>query len=1137
MNTKRTIRQQLMLGTIIGGSVLAIAGAALAQDAPVATADQDDATDIGEVVVTGSRIRRDPTTAPTPLIQIQRETLDRTGQASLIEYLATIPALSNSQVPADTTAGVLNAGGLSLPNLRSLGSGRTLTLVDGRRHVGSQGGTLAVDTDTIPRLLIDSIEIVTGGASSVYGADAVSGVLNFILKKDFEGLEIDTRAAQVNQDGQMQYRFAALAGANLFDDRLNVYAFGEYEKGEGVDATDLDWLREGNGLVGNDADTGALPSDGVFDSLLWSNRRTLQINRWGVVTVANQYRPSPLSDPDSLPTNTDATGPCTGVATVASPSPHLNSQCFGVAPGSTWVFDGPTARLADFGSWVQGTGLNRTNNVGGDGENPNTIFNVDATYPETESKRFQAGLNFALTPSINLRAEAKYVDEETNLATGFSFGTIYIGDSYADTDSQPILGGSNTWATRLDNAYLPSNLRDAIRNNRITNYCTNTAGCAGGIAYGAVLATNVAAPFAKYDGWLLERTQTNYRTLQRYVVSADGELGDIGFIRNVNWDIGYTHGRMDNLNFERGFDGERMSYALDAVVDTAGAVNGRPGEIVCRVQLLTAGGGTVANRNRFVAGNGSTSTAVTGVGVGPARIDRTDADISSCAPLNMFGKGNQSAAGLAYVSAEIFVDQVNTQEDWLGSISGQLWDFWGAGPIGVALGAEYREEFTEGTGRSRSTAGRLLQLNTGSDQAPVSYDTTEYFAELSIPLIQDSWLGEYAELSGSYRYADFSTSGEQEVYGVNLVYRPIHDVAFKTSFNTSIRAPSLSESFGPLTQTFLLFTDPCDALNIQNWADRAQAANRLVNCAALAAREGLTFNFADPAAGNAFRPTYVSSVAGQNGGNPNLVPEEAESFTFSTVLQPSFIPDFSLVLDYYDIKIDNVIAAVSAQVAANNCVNGPTLNEAACATLNRARVDDPATARDDRFALVGFIQGSINYAKRTVRGLDFTATYRLDSEEAFGRNFGRFAYRLNGSWLIEQKNFNNLDNPGDFTELASTLNATVYPRVRMTSSLSWTPVERVTFTWDADFQTAVDIVQRRSFITNPDQRDPGMLDTGNFVRHDFSARFDVRDDLTLRAGVVNAFDQEQAPWLGGTILTSLDPFGRRFSVGLTWRPY
>lgn len=154
------LKRNYLFGTTILAGVVAMS--APAYQAQQTAAEAADATQVEEIVVTGSRIRRDPVTAPTPLIQVDRETLLTTGQNTVIDYLATIPALMNSQVPSDTTAGVLNAGGLSLPNLRSLGSGRTLTLVDGRRHVGSQQGTLAVDVDTIPRLLIESVEIVTG---------------------------------------------------------------------------------------------------------------------------------------------------------------------------------------------------------------------------------------------------------------------------------------------------------------------------------------------------------------------------------------------------------------------------------------------------------------------------------------------------------------------------------------------------------------------------------------------------------------------------------------------------------------------------------------------------------------------------------------------------------------------------------------------------------------------------------------------------------------------------------------------------------------------------------------------------------------------------------------------------------------
>src|SRR5690606_30327936 len=414
--------------------------------------------------------------------------------------------------------------------------------------------------------------------------------------------------------------------------------------------------------------------------------------------------------------------------------------------------------------------------------------------------------------------------------------------------------------------------------------------------------------------------------------------------------------------------------------------------------------------------------------------------IDECTPLNVFGKGNQSAEALAYIDAVIAVTERNEQEQAIAAVSGDLWDFWGAGSIGLALGAEYRREATEGTGRDRDTAGRpLLFLNTGPDFAPVEYTSEEVFAELSVPLFRDTWLGEYAELSGSYRYADYSTVGNVDVYGVNLVYRPVRDIAFKTSFNSSVRVPDLGENFSPFSQTFLNnITDPCATLVIAA-QDAETRANRIANCSALAAEQGLSYDFAGATATNAddYNPVYTSGVAGVSGGNPFLAPEESDSFTFSTVIQPRMFPDFSLVLDYYEIQIDNVIAAVSAQTAANNCVSGASLNTAACATIFRNNPDIPfgigAPVGDP---IGGFIEGSVNYAKLETRGLDFTARYRMDLEETFGRNWGRLDYSLGGLWLIEQKQFLNADDASDFVELSSNL---YYPRVRFTSSLTWEP--------------------------------------------------------------------------------------------------
>lgn len=268
------LKRNYLFGSTILAGVVAVSAPAWAQ-VPQTDAEAVSATQVEEIVVTGSRIRRDPVTSPTPLIQIKGEELLSSGQATIIDYLAQIPALSNSQIPSDNVGSVLNAGGLHVANLRALGSNRTLTLIDGRRQVGSAGGTLVVSTNTIPRLLIESTEIITGGASSVYGADAVGGVLNFQLKKDFEGIELDVYGSQLTRHGDnFAQRASLLVGKNFLDDRLNIYAFGEYEHLDGIESMDLDYIRRGNVLLGVDADPTSPANgpvyDGATDNLLFS---------------------------------------------------------------------------------------------------------------------------------------------------------------------------------------------------------------------------------------------------------------------------------------------------------------------------------------------------------------------------------------------------------------------------------------------------------------------------------------------------------------------------------------------------------------------------------------------------------------------------------------------------------------------------------------------------------------------------------------------------------------------------------------------------------------------------------------------------------------------------------------------------
>lgn len=1122
------LKRKYLFGTTILAGVMMASAPALAQQAGQTQQDPEAReTRVEEIVVTGSRIRRDPTNAPTPLIQVEREALLTTGQSTVIDYLATIPALSNSLVPSDTTGSGLNDGGLDFANLRSLGTGRTLTLIDGRRHVGSSAGTLSVDVSTVPRLLIENIEIITGGASSIYGADAVAGVLNFILRDDFEGVEFDANYGQINQDGQASRRASLLVGANLLDDRLNVYAFGEYEKADMVTSFDVDWINNDPRFIGIDADPTATPSDGFLDNALFYNLNRLDRPRWGQVTLANGQQASPLNNP-LIPFFTCAS---------AGGAFTYNQNCYAVNPGYTFWFDPGqgTARLANFGQRIGTVGANRPYNIGGDGVSA-ADFSTASRFPEIESKRYQAGFTFSILPNLNLSGEYKLVQEDAFDISQPTFFNIYLDNTSYSATGTPAIYGVQSYDLRWsDNAFLPQNVKDAIANNLLNRYGAPTQTQPGAFL-GQVLVQQ-----AQYISFGPERTQDNSREVERYVVGLDGDFDNLLFFRNVNWDLGYTRGEMNNVNAERGIDSQRFALASDAVVDTAGIL-GSPGAIVCRSTLLDAQGINTANRRPGGVGN------LQDTQYGQDSIDQ-------CEPLNIFGAGNQSDAALAYVDATIRVREQNVSEQTLFNVAGQLWDFWGAGPLGVALGYEKRREYTEGVGRSADTAGRLLFMNTGPDFLGAEYESDEFYGELAIPLFRDSFLGDYAEFSASYREFDYTTAGKGDVYGLNLVYRPIPDIAFRTSLNTSVRVPNLAENFRPATQTFYNgVVDPCATASITNPSlDPQIRSNRIRNCEALAVADGFAPGFFDWGGATAtntddYIPNYTSGVAGVNAGNPFLEPEESESFTFSVILKPRMFPNLSVVLDYYDIRVDNVIAAVSARVASENCVNGNTLDVAACSTIFR---DNPSTwdgvspdpiARSSGFRIGapaghpigGFIQGSINYAGLETEGLDFSVNYAIDTFDLIGQDWGRFSYSLNGLWLISQESYTNTSDPTDASGSAGNL---FFPRVRFNSSLTYAPNDIWSVNWTADWQTSQQINSPFGLMSNIDNVPSDSLKTGAFTRHDFTFRWNVRDDLSVRAGVVNAFDNEQNPYLGGTLYNNFDAWGRRFFIGLNYRPW
>lgn len=203
-------------------------------------APQESVDETEAIIVTGSRIARPELDFPNPIVSITSAQIQQSGDTNLTDFLIDTPALTGSTTAIDTagTGAGFGSAGLNLLNLRNLGSDRTLVLVDGRRHVAGLPGSAAIDINTIPTDLVERVDVVTGGASAVYGADAVSGVVNFVLKQNFEGL-VARGQLGISEEGDAARRFGSITyGRNFAGDRGNIAVSYEYNEGDSLRLSD-----------------------------------------------------------------------------------------------------------------------------------------------------------------------------------------------------------------------------------------------------------------------------------------------------------------------------------------------------------------------------------------------------------------------------------------------------------------------------------------------------------------------------------------------------------------------------------------------------------------------------------------------------------------------------------------------------------------------------------------------------------------------------------------------------------------------------------------------------------------------------------------------------------------------------------
>jgi outer membrane receptor protein involved in Fe transport len=254
--------------------------------APAASGSEPEKVDVSTIVVSGTRITSSGFTAPTPTTVVTAESLQKSAEPNIFTSISQLPSLQSSTgTTVNTFSTSSGQQGLSSFNLRGLGTIRTLTLIDNQRVVGANV-TGVPDVSQFPQLLIQRVDVVTGGASASYGSDAVGGVVNFITDKRFEGVKAEARGGITTYGDDGQFLLGVAAGRALFDDRLHLEGEVEYDHENGVPAGNFgeggadgrSWFRAST-LV----NTG-ITNNGRPQYVFANDVQSYQYAKWGLIT-------------------------------------------------------------------------------------------------------------------------------------------------------------------------------------------------------------------------------------------------------------------------------------------------------------------------------------------------------------------------------------------------------------------------------------------------------------------------------------------------------------------------------------------------------------------------------------------------------------------------------------------------------------------------------------------------------------------------------------------------------------------------------------------------------------------------------------------------------------------------------------
>jgi iron complex outermembrane recepter protein len=498
-----------------------------------------------------------------------------------------------------------------------------------------------------------------------------------------------------------------------------------------------------------------------------------------------------------------------------------------------------------------------------------------------------------------------------------------------------------------------------------------------------------------------------------------------------------------------------------------------------------------------------------------------------CAQFNPFGAGNISPSCAAAISINATNVFDLTQTNVVAALTGAIAELPG-GEVKFAVGAEYRDN--EATFRPDEflASGDVVGFN-ASQPIAGSIDVTEAFAELSIPLLKGLPLIETLAVELGYRRSDYNISGVANTYKAALQWSPVESMSLRASYNRAIRAPSIAELFLPQTENFPQYADPC------NFNSSFRTGPNAAQVAALCQAQGI------PAA---LLPTYSqlnSQARSFIGGNQELTPEIADTYTFGVAWQSSIDSDwlrgFSASLDYYRYDIENVISALTASSVVGRCFNQLNSNPTFSATNEFCQLFGRNPAN---FVVTDVSTLSENLSGLKQSGVDLNLDWRLPVT-VFGASerAGELSFRLLMTKLLSMEQQETATDP--FIPRDGTISQTVasaFPKFKGALATSWT-VGAWQIRYNLRYIDSMDVVNSNALLSRATVGLAPRVPT--YFYHDLTARWSVNDTFGVTVGATNLADKEppiyttdtQAGIQSNTDPSTYDVLGRRYFLSFT----